>query len=200
MPLSKGGMIDMAPPSVLGSEARSASLANAGCGFPIGTSLALAAETGQPAQTVRMLPFLPTAGPLGRASAGLAWSTVQKRGCALRARLRPVPEFRSLPASDWARRAVPRWARPAHGPAVHRWRRRAPRAGLRPGPAKDSLGQPGIVSSRSRRSRRDLAPDFPTPRRFPSRRQAARRRPIRLGPTVTPRDPGSSGMLILARA
>src|SRR4029079_6282562 len=72
-PPSKDGMIDMAPPSVLGSDARSASLANMGCGFPIGTSLALAAETGTPGADGADAPFSPDG---GTAWAGVGWPCV----------------------------------------------------------------------------------------------------------------------------
>ena len=63
----------MAPPSVLGSDARSASLANTGCGFPIGTSLALAAETGTTGTEGPDVPFSPDG---GTAWAGVGWPCV----------------------------------------------------------------------------------------------------------------------------
>ena len=73
MPPSKDGMIDMAPPSVLGSDARSASLANMGCGFPIWTSLVLAAETGTAGTDGADAPFSPDG---GTACAGVGWPCV----------------------------------------------------------------------------------------------------------------------------
>ena len=131
----------MAPPSVLGSEARSASLANTGCGLPIG-NIAGACKRDGDSRHRRCGRSL-----LARWRHRLGGRRLALRGQRLISvhgrcgpRSRPVPARRSRQASDWAKRAARRWARPAPAPSRHRRRRPAPRAGLRPGPPRRSAG------------------------------------------------------------
>ena len=197
MPPSKDGMIDMAPPSVLGSDARSASLANIRLRIADRDVSGACGRSGDGGTRRCGAPFHPTAARLGRASAGLAWSGVHRRGCVLPARSRQVPE------SARARGQIGRGGGAAMG-APGTWavkarpQRQAPRAGSRPGPrslARHDLeqrvrdrGDPGGIWR--------LALDAAARSRSPP---SGKTRPTRWG-RVTGRDPGSSGMTILARA
>ena len=130
----------MAPPSVLGSEARSASLANAGCGFPIGTSLALAAETGTAGTDGPDAPFSPDG---GTAWAGVGWPCVVSGSKAWMCAAGPLAPGPGIPLAPGVRLGETGGA--AMG-APGTWAGSASTAKtgaegrLAPGPAEDSLG------------------------------------------------------------
>ena len=197
MPPSKDGTIDMAPPSVLGSDARSASLANMGCGFS----------------------DRDVSGAGGREGDGRN----RRCGCSLLADRRHRLGGRRLAlrgarSNAWTERGAPR----ARSRNSARSRGQIGRGGtaqrgdgcagtcaveastaktgaegrLAPGPARPrrdprvgDRGDPGWIWRLALRRRR-----------VQGRHQAATPPPDPLGPTLTARDPGSSGMTILARA
>ena len=142
MPLSKAGMIDMAPPSVLGSEARSASLANTGCRPPIGTSLALAAETGTAGTDGPDVPFSPDG---GTAWAGVGWPWVvngsKARMCAA-GPLAPSPGIPLAPGVRLGEAGGAAMGVPGTCAVKASTAKTGAEGRLAPGPARPSAGKP----------------------------------------------------------